>query len=320
MDIEGLGEQRVQLSSSQGLLDDVADLYSFTPATFEGLEGFADLVHRQPPGCHRRVRGPPAAPGADRARASATSARSARWPWPGPSATSTPSCRPTRRPWPRWTGSGRSSPPAWCAGSPPRSTGRWSSGRAAGVNLTETGRRAGRGEPPDVPRTLAGKSVVVTGTLEGYTREEAEEAIVARGGKSPGSVSKKTFAVVVGDAPGASKVTKAEHWASPSSAATVRRPPRDRRAARGGVDPPPAMPSTVRSGQKMYGTSISSSPVGRVGIGELHGQVPLLDGRAVGEVDPGHDHGGEPRPAQGEPPCRPRRPGCPVSVGWRTRR
>ena len=62
----------------------------------------------------------------------------------------------------------------------------------------------------DVPQVLAGKAVVVTGTLEGFTREEAEAAIVARGGKSPGSVSAKTFAVVVGDNPGASKLTKAE--------------------------------------------------------------------------------------------------------------
>jgi DNA ligase (NAD+) len=61
-----------------------------------------------------------------------------------------------------------------------------------------------------VPQTLTGKSVVVTGTLDGFTREEAEEAILARGGKSPGSVSKKTYAVVVGVEPGASKVTKAE--------------------------------------------------------------------------------------------------------------
>ena len=41
-------------------------------------------------------------------------------------------------------------------------------------------------------------------------RAAAEAAVKARGGKSPGSVSKKTFAVVVGDDPGASKVTKAE--------------------------------------------------------------------------------------------------------------
>ncbi len=43
MDIEGLGEQRVQLFVDHGLLTDVADLYSFTAATFDGLEGFAAL-------------------------------------------------------------------------------------------------------------------------------------------------------------------------------------------------------------------------------------------------------------------------------------
>ena len=58
-------------------------------------------------------------------------------------------------------------------------------------------------------------SVVVTGTLEGYNREEVEEAIKARGGKSPGSVSKKTSAVVVGEGPGASKLTKAEELGIP---------------------------------------------------------------------------------------------------------
>ena len=50
----------------------------------------------------------------------------------------------------------------------------------------------------------------MTGTLAGYNREQAEEAIISRGGKSPGSVSKKTFAVVVGESAGASKLTKAE--------------------------------------------------------------------------------------------------------------
>ncbi len=74
---------------------------------------------------------------------------------------------------------------------------------AAGVNTEGPERSV-------LPQTLAGKSVVVTGTVPGYSREEAEAAIKARGGKSPGSVSKKTFAVVVGEEPGASKVTKAE--------------------------------------------------------------------------------------------------------------
>ncbi len=70
-------------------------------------------------------------------------------------------------------------------------------------------------ERADVPRILEGMSVVVTGTLEGYTRDEAAEAIKVRGGKSPGSVSKKTTAVVVGESPGASKLTKAEELGVP---------------------------------------------------------------------------------------------------------
>ena len=62
---------------------------------------------------------------------------------------------------------------------------------------------------------LTGKAVVVTGTLEGFSRDEAEAAIKQRGGKSPGSVSAKTFAVVVGAEPGASKLTKAESLGVP---------------------------------------------------------------------------------------------------------
>jgi DNA ligase (NAD+) len=57
-------------------------------------------------------------------------------------------------------------------------------------------------------QTLAGLSIVVTGSLEGYTRDSATEAITSRGGKVAGSVSKKTSFVVVGDAPG-SKYDKA---------------------------------------------------------------------------------------------------------------
>ncbi|MGI9602484.1 MAG: NAD-dependent DNA ligase LigA [Acidimicrobiales bacterium] len=67
----------------------------------------------------------------------------------------------------------------------------------------------------DEEPVLDGKSVVVSGTLDGYSRDEAAAAIKARGGKSPGSVSKKTFALVVGAEPGASKVTKAEQAGVP---------------------------------------------------------------------------------------------------------
>ena len=75
---------------------------------------------------------------------------------------------------------------------------RWA---AAGVTMEETG--------GDVAaQTLEGLTIVVTGSLEGFTRDGAKEAILSRGGKASGSVSKKTDYVVVGENAG-SKETKA---------------------------------------------------------------------------------------------------------------
>ncbi len=59
------------------------------------------------------------------------------------------------------------------------------------------------------PQTLAGLTIVVTGSLENFTRDGIAEEITSRGGKSASSVSSKTDYVVVGDAPG-SKAKKAE--------------------------------------------------------------------------------------------------------------
>jgi DNA ligase (NAD+) len=67
--------------------------------------------------------------------------------------------------------------------------------RAAGVVMREE-----RGD--DGPRTLEGVTVVVTGTLESFSRDAATTAIQERGGKVSGSVSKKTSFVVVGESPG----------------------------------------------------------------------------------------------------------------------
>ncbi len=66
-----------------------------------------------------------------------------------------------------------------------------------------------------LPATLEGKSIVVTGTLENYSREKAAAAITRRGGRSPGSVSGSTTAVVAGASPGASKLTKANKLGVP---------------------------------------------------------------------------------------------------------
>ena len=65
-----------------------------------------------------------------------------------------------------------------------------------------------------VPRTLEGLTVVVTGSLVDFSRDSAKEAILARGGKAAGSVSKKTDYVVVGENAG-SKADKAEQLGVP---------------------------------------------------------------------------------------------------------
>jgi len=97
---------------------------------------------------------------------------------------------------------------AWIDG--PEST--WHNGivdawAAAGVRMQDE-------RDTSTPRTLEGKTLVVTGSLTGFSRDGAKEAIVARGGKASSSVSKKTHYVVVGDSPG-SKADKAEQLGVP---------------------------------------------------------------------------------------------------------
>ncbi len=78
---------------------------------------------------------------------------------------------------------------------------------AAGVRMEDE-------RDESVPRTLEGLTLVVTGSLERFTRDSVKEAIIARGGKASGSVSKKTDYVVVGESPG-SKADKAEQLGVP---------------------------------------------------------------------------------------------------------
>ena len=63
---------------------------------------------------------------------------------------------------------------------------------------------------PPVPQSLAGKVVVVTGKLSGFTRRQVSEEILARGGKSSGNVSRRTTVLVTGSKPSAAKKRKAE--------------------------------------------------------------------------------------------------------------
>ncbi len=79
--------------------------------------------------------------------------------------------------------------------------------RDAGVRMADQ-------RDESIERTLQGLSIVVTGSLERFTRDSAKEAIISRGGKASGSVSKKTDYVVVGDSAG-SKAEKAEQLGVP---------------------------------------------------------------------------------------------------------
>jgi len=208
MDIEGLGERTVYALSDAGLVADAGDLYALTVENLLGLEGFAETSAANLIGSIQASRtrslprlltalgiknlGPSAADalasrfGALDAIQSATEDDLASVEGVGPVIAA--------------------SVASWFAR--PENATMVDKMRRAGVDF-------GRVETSDEPQTLAGKAVVVTGTLAGYSREEAEAAIKRRGGRSPGSVSAKTYAVVVGAEPGASKVTKAEQLGVP---------------------------------------------------------------------------------------------------------
>jgi DNA ligase (NAD+) len=208
MDIEGLGEQRVQLFCELNLLSDVADIYSLQAEQLKGLDKFADVSvqklldaiegSKKKPLANllvglniRHLGGAGAVALAehfghlDRIESATEDELAA---VEGVGAIIARSVH------------------EWFADSTNRAV--IEKLRAAGVNMQGP-------EASDLPQTLEGLIVVVTGTLEGFSRDEAEAAIKGRGGKSPGSVSKKTTAVVIGAGPGASKVTKAEELGIP---------------------------------------------------------------------------------------------------------
>jgi DNA ligase (NAD+) len=208
MDIEGLGEQRVHLFAELGMLADVADVYFLDLDRVRDMEGFGEVsvanlrdaieASRSRPlanllvGLNIRHLGPAGAEAIatelghlDRILDASVDEIAA------------------------VEGIGpiiAQSVHEWFADERNRAiVGKL---RAAGVNFAGP-------EKADVAPTLAGTSVVVTGTLAGFTRDEVEATIKAHGGRSPGSVSKKTTAVVVGEGPGASKLSKAEELGVP---------------------------------------------------------------------------------------------------------
>ena len=208
MDIEGLGERTVFALSDAGLVADVGDLYSITVEQLLTLEGFADK------GAQNLVAGIQAS----RTRPLPKLLTALGIKHLGPAAANSLSSHfgtvdaiaaATEEELSSVDGVGgviAASIASWFA--TPENSLIIEKLRAAGVEF-------GRVEKSDAPQTLVGKAVVVTGTLANYSREGAEAAIKSRGGKSPGSVSAKTFAVVLGESPGASKVTKAEQLKIP---------------------------------------------------------------------------------------------------------
>ena len=210
MDIEGLGEKQVELFIELGLLADVADIFSLDFERIGELRGYGEravsnlrtsieeskkrplanllfglnIVHLGPAGAQLLVE----AFGSLGAIRSASEEDLAAVDGVGPVIA--------------------------------ESVHRWFADPANAVladRLVEAGvtTEAPEVEGSELEQTLEGRSVVVTGAVEGYSRDEAAAAIVARGGKSPGSVSKSTYALVVGESPGASKLTKADKFGIP---------------------------------------------------------------------------------------------------------
>jgi DNA ligase (NAD+) len=208
MDIEGLGERTVFALSDAGLVADVGDLYTLTVEQLLTLDGFAEK------GAQNLVAGIQAS----RTRPLPKLLTALGVKHLGPAAADSLSSHfgtvdaiasASEEELSSVDGVGgviAASIAAWFA--KPESAVIIEKLRTAGVEF-------GRVEKSDEPQTLVGKAVVVTGTLANYSREGAEVAIKSRGGKSPGSVSAKTFAVVLGESPGASKVTKAEQLKIP---------------------------------------------------------------------------------------------------------
>ena len=209
MDIEGLGEQRVYQLVKAGLISDAADIYRLTQAQLEGLEGFAAISARNLVAAIDRSRARPlpnllVALGIRHVGGTVAQSLSAAF---GDLDLIMGSSEEVL---------------AGIDGVGPTIAASVSRFFALDQNRHFVERlREGRVSfgtplpPSDLPQVLAAKSVVVTGTLEGWTREEAEAAVTGRGGKSPGSVSARTTAVVVGASPGASKLTKAQELGVP---------------------------------------------------------------------------------------------------------
>ncbi len=208
MDIEGLGEQRVSQLLASGRVTDVADLFALDAADLAPLEGFGEVsaaalvaaigAARQRPlsrllvGLGIRHVGPVVARtlarhyGSFAALAASPSDELESLEGIGPVVAAA-----VRR-----------------FVEDPESRDLVERLGRAGVSLSE-------GPGARASDALEGRTVVVTGVVPGFSREEAEAAIVERGGTAASAVSRRTYCVVVGDAPGTAKVRRAQELGIP---------------------------------------------------------------------------------------------------------
>jgi DNA ligase (NAD+) len=208
MDIEGLGDRTVFALSEAGLVADVGDLYSVTVEQLLTLEGFAELSAQNLVASIQASRSRPlpkllTALGIKNLGPAAAESLASEFGSLEAIAVAT---------------ADELSAVDGVGGVIAASITSWfaiAENAAIIKKLRDAGVEFGRVEISTLPQTLIGKAVVVTGSLVSYSRDGAEEAIKSRGGKSPGSVSAKTFAVVLGESPGASKITKAEQLGIP---------------------------------------------------------------------------------------------------------
>jgi DNA ligase (NAD+) len=204
MDIEGLGEERAGLLLREGLIANIADIYELTAERLMELEGFGELsalgliesIERSKERPFSRVLYGFGIPGIGfvNARNLATHFRTidALMKADADAIATTPGIGPVLA----------ETIVDELAAEPTRDL--ISRLRGYGLKFEEEGPAPGTVGP------LAGKTLVVTGTLPSMSREEAIERIEAAGGKVTGSVSKKTSFLVAGEDPGASKYNKAQ--------------------------------------------------------------------------------------------------------------
>ncbi|CAB4783525.1 unannotated protein [freshwater metagenome] len=208
MDIEGLGEKTVFALSDLQLIQDVGDLYSLTQEQLLQIEGFGELSATNLLQALEKSKSKPlpkllTALGIKHLGPAASESLAKTFGNLDNIVTATEDQLSTI------DGVGPSIAQSiinWC---------NQKQNKAIITKLKKAGVDFGNVQVSQLAQTLLGKAIVVTGSVEGFTREEAEAAIKDRGGKSPGSVSAKTYCVVVGTDPGASKVTKANELKIP---------------------------------------------------------------------------------------------------------